>query len=136
MLMIFLWGKWIIIYISTFNNLAQNIQLKFNNTFTHMTILVLIIATKITLQLQHLAIKYMYVVFHKKENNMFIQNSFSINYIIYILNYTLVVIASKFIFVTFGIAFTMNYIIHSNLRLLTIRHHVATHFLNFWFPNQ
>jgi len=62
---------------------------------------------------------------------MFIQNSFSINYIIYILNYTLVVIASKFIFVTFGIAFTMNYIIHSNLRLLTIRHHVATHFLNF-----
>ena len=67
---------------------------------------------------------------------MFIQNSFSINYIIYILNYTLVVIASKFIFVTFNVAFTMNYIIHSNLRLLTIHHYVATHFLNFRFPNQ
>jgi hypothetical protein len=37
--------------ISTFNNLAQNIQLKFNNTSTYMTILVLIIATEITLQI-------------------------------------------------------------------------------------
>jgi hypothetical protein len=37
--------------INTFNNFAQNIQLKFNNTSNHMTILVLIIATKITLQI-------------------------------------------------------------------------------------
>jgi hypothetical protein len=61
---------------------------------------------------------------------MFIQNSFSFNYIIYILNYTLVAMVSKFIFVTFDIAFTMNYVIHLNLRLLIIRHHV-THFLDF-----
>jgi hypothetical protein len=37
--------------ISTFNNPAQNIQLKFDNTSTHITILMLIIATKITLQI-------------------------------------------------------------------------------------
>jgi hypothetical protein len=67
---------------------------------------------------------------------MFIQNSFSINYITYILNYALAVMVSKFIFVTFDIAFMMNYVIHSNLRLPTICHHVATHFLNFLFPNQ
>jgi len=80
----------------------------------------------------------MYVVFHKegelfikKENNIFIQNSFRIDYIIYILNYTLAGMTSNFIFVTFNIAFTMNYVIHSNLRLPTIHHHVATHFLNF-----
>jgi len=64
---------------------------------------------------------------------MFIQNSFNIDYIIYIyiLNYTLDVMASKFISITFNAAFMMNYIIHSNLRLLTIHHSVATHFLNF-----
>ena len=62
---------------------------------------------------------------------MLIQNSFSINYIIYILNYTLAAMTSKFIFVTFNIAFMTNYIIHSNLRLLIICHHVATYFLNF-----
>jgi hypothetical protein len=43
---------------------------------------------------------------------MFIQNSFSINHIIYILNYTLAIMASKLIFVTFNIVFTINYIIH------------------------
>ena len=37
--------------INTFNNLDQNIQLKFNNTSPYMTILVLIITTKITLQI-------------------------------------------------------------------------------------
>jgi hypothetical protein len=62
---------------------------------------------------------------------MFIHNSFSIDYIIYILNYTLVVMVSKFIYVTFDIAFTINYVIHSNLRLPTIHHHIATHLLNF-----
>jgi hypothetical protein len=62
---------------------------------------------------------------------MLIQNSVSIDYIIYILNYALAVVASKFIFVTFDVAFTMNYVIHSNLRLPTICHHVATHLLNF-----
>jgi hypothetical protein len=74
----------------------------------------------------------MYVVFRKEgENNMLIENSFSINYIIYLLNYAIVVMASKYIFVTFDFAFTTNYIIHSNLKLSTIRHHIATHFLNF-----
>ena len=61
---------------------------------------------------------------------MFIQNSFSFNYIIYILNHALLSMVSKFIFVTFDIAFTMNYVIHLNLRLLIIHHHV-THFLDF-----
>jgi len=65
---------------------------------------------------------------------MFIQNSFSIDYIIYILNNTLVAMASKLIFVTFNIAFMMNYVMHSNLRLPAIHHHVATHFLNFDSP--
>jgi hypothetical protein len=37
--------------INSSNNFAQNIQLKFNNTLNHMTIFVLIIATKITLQI-------------------------------------------------------------------------------------
>ena len=62
---------------------------------------------------------------------MLIQNSFNIDYIIYILNYALVVIVFKFIFVTFDIAFTMNYVIHLNLRLPTIRHYIVTHFLDF-----
>jgi len=47
MVMIFHEGKGIIMSISTFNTLTQNIQLKFNSTSTHITIL---------------AIKYMYVV--------------------------------------------------------------------------
>jgi len=51
---------------------------------------------------------------------MLIQNSFSIDYIMYILNYALAAMTSKFIFVIFDIGFTMNYIIHSNLRLLSI----------------
>jgi hypothetical protein len=50
--------------------------------------------------------------FIRNENNMFIQNSFSINYIIYILKYTLATMMSKFIFVTFDIAFTTNYVIY------------------------
>ena len=78
----------------------------------------------------------MYVVFHKEEGQYVYQNSFSINYIIYILNYTLATMTSKFIFITIDIAFMMNYIIHSNLRFPTIYHHVVTHFLNFLFPNQ
>ena len=76
----------------------------------------------------------MYLVFRRKEKNMLIQNSFNIDYIIYILNYAIVVMVSKFIFVTFDIAFMMNYVIHSILRLPTIRHHIATHFLNFFIP--
>jgi len=69
--------------------------------------------------------------FIRKENNMLIQNFFSIDYIIHILNYALAAMMFKFIFVTFHISFTTNYAIHSNIRLPTIRHHVATHFLNF-----
>jgi hypothetical protein len=73
----------------------------------------------------------MYVVSTWKENNMLIQNSFNIDYIIYILNYALAVVASKFIFVIFNVAFTTNYIIHLNLRFLTIHLDITTHFLNF-----
>jgi len=57
----------------------------------------------------------MYAVSIRKENNMLIQNSFNIDYIIYILNYILGVTVSKFIFVIFNVAFTTNYIIHLNL---------------------
>jgi hypothetical protein len=49
----------------------------------------------------------------------------------HILNYALTVVASKFIFVTFNAAFTMNYVIHLNLRLSTIHHYIITHFLDF-----
>jgi len=69
--------------------------------------------------------------FIRKENNMLIQNFFNINYIIHILNYALAAMTFKFIFVTFHIAFTMNYIIHLNIRLPTIHHHITTHFFNF-----
>jgi hypothetical protein len=62
---------------------------------------------------------------------MLIQNSFRVDFIIYILNHALLSMVSKFIFVTFDIAFMTNYVIHLILRLPTIRHHVATHFLNF-----
>jgi len=78
----------------------------------------------------------MYVVSIKEREQYVIQNSFNIDYIIYILNYALAVVVSKFIFVTFNANFTMNYVIHLNLRLSIIRHYVATHFLNFLFPNQ
>ena len=62
---------------------------------------------------------------------MLIQNSFSIECIICILNYALAAMTPKFIFVTFNITFTMNYVIYSNLRLPTVCHHATTYFLNF-----
>jgi hypothetical protein len=48
------------------------------------------------------------------------------------LNYALAAMTSKFIFVTFNTTLTMNYVIHSNLRLLTILHYIANHFLKFF----